>query len=68
MYQDIEKLLKIFDSCTTEQHFDVALRYANLFLKAMPIRRDYLVSCIMLSRYVERIIGYTQGRLNVDIR
>ena len=67
MDTDTEKLLRVFNSCTTEQHFDVALRYANLFLKAMPIRRDYLVGYILLSRYVERIIGYTQGRLNVDI-
>jgi len=64
---DLTKFLKILNSCKTEQHFDVAIKYANLILASSPKGVDYIASNVLLARTVERMLGYTQGRLNVDI-
>ncbi len=64
---DLTKLLNILNSCETEYHLDVAIKYANLLLASAPKGVAYIPAVVLLSRTVERMIGYTQGRLNVDL-
>lgn len=64
----MKKLVKVFNSCKTEQQFDTALRYTNLFIKTLPEGKYVIASNIMIIRFIERIIGYTQGRLNISLQ
>jgi len=61
----LDKLIRIFSSCETENHVDVAIAYANLLLKRLPKGGEHVVDNIMAVRSVERIIGHAQGRLDV---
>ena len=64
---DFNKLRAVFKSCRSEAHLDVAIKYANLTLLDVPQGREWITFQIEVVRYVERLIGHTAGRLNVDL-
>jgi len=64
-----DKLNKVFSSCESKGQLDTAIKYASLVLEIL--RRDETVPTEYLVKFVivlERLIGYTEGRLSVDIQ